>query len=52
MRLFSIPGQGFLWNLLAPPFARLARQWPGPYRVAAGAAYVDGAEAGEVFAHG
>lgn len=51
MRLFTIPGQGFLWNLLAPPFARLAGIRPGPYYVAAGAVFVAGTEAGEVFAH-
>lgn len=51
MRLFSIPGRGFLWNLLAPPFARLARTWPGPYFVQVGAVFVAGAESGEVFAH-
>jgi len=51
MRLFTVPGQSFLWNLLAPPFARLARTWAGPYFVQAGAVFVAGVEAGEVFAH-
>jgi hypothetical protein len=51
MRLFTTPGQGFLWNLLAPPFARLARVRPGPYYVAAGCVFITGSEAAEVMSH-